>query len=77
MKNTNKLTAFQNGFIFAFTLFHGGDLPFTTVIPFQFTLTLKSLERKGYVKIRKYRTADNGRNYETVIDILKGSEEVA
>lgn len=77
MKNTNKLTAFQNGFLFAFSLFHDNSTTFTTVIPFQYTLTSKSLQRKGYVKIKKYRMAKNNVNYETVIDILKGSAEVA
>ena len=65
---TNKLTAYQIGFMDGLKLLV--DIyPAPIVVNHRHTLTLKSMERKGYINIAKYRMAKDHKHYETVINV--------
>ena len=68
MKMIQKLTKYQKWFMRnAFTAKVLGSEHM--IVDYRCTLSLKSLERKGFIKILKYRTTPDRRHYETVIKI--------
>ena len=65
---TKKLTKYQKWFMrnaFVSKMLGGEYI----ICDYRCTLSLKSLERKGFIKIIKYRTASDHRHYETVVKI--------